>query len=63
MSIIRGTPKSVKTGKFRLLKHFKEHLLNKKSEFLSKWRHENKLQVKSAEKIRFTCIFIVVLIF
>ena len=37
--------------KFRLLKHFdEEHLLNKKSEFISKCRQENKLLVKSAEK-------------
>ena len=63
MSVIHGTPKSAKTGKFRFLKHFNEYLLNRKSEFISKWRHENKLPVQSAERIRFTCIFIAVLIF
>ena len=39
------------TEKFWLLKHFNDkHLLNKKSEFISKCRHENKLLVKSVEK-------------
>ena len=56
MSIVHGTPKGgfcklSLTEKFWLLKHFNdEHLVNKKSEFLSKCRHENKLPVKSAEK-------------
>ena len=56
MSIVHGTPKSgvcklCLTEKFWLLKHFNdEHLLNKKSEFTSKCRHENKLLVKSIEK-------------
>ena len=41
--------------KFWLLKHFNdEHLFNKKSEFISKWKHENKLLVKSAKKGCFT---------
>ena len=54
-SIVHGTPKSAVcnlclTEKFWLLKHFNdEHLLNKKSEFISKCRHKNKLLVKSAE--------------
>ena len=39
------------TEKFWLLKHFNnKHLLNKKSEFTSKCRHENKLLLKSVEK-------------
>ena len=39
------------TEKFWLLKHFNDkHLLNKKSEFTSKCRHENELLVKSVEK-------------
>ena len=56
MSIVHGTPKGgicklCLTEKFWLLKHFKdEHLLNKKSEFISKCRHENKLLVESVEK-------------
>ena len=56
MSIVHGTPKGgvcklCLTEKFWLLKHFNdEHLLNKKSEFISKCRHENKLLVKSVEK-------------
>ena len=56
MSIVHGTPKGgvcklCLTEKSWLLKHFNdEHLLNKKSEFISKWRHEKKLVVKSAEK-------------
>ena len=55
MSIVHGTPKGgvcklCLTEKFWLLKHFNdEHLLNKKSEFISKCRHENKLLVKSVE--------------
>ena len=56
MAIVHGTLKGsvyklCLTEKFWLLKHFNdEHLLNKKSEFISKCRHENKLLVKSAEK-------------
>ena len=56
MSILHGTPKGgvcrlCLTGKFWFLKHFNDkHLLNKKSEFISKCRHENKLLVKSVEK-------------
>ena len=39
------------TEKSWLLKHFNDvNLLNKKSEFISKCRHENKLLIKSAEK-------------
>ena len=39
------------TEKLWLLKHFNDvNLLNKKSKFISKCRHENKLQIKSAEK-------------
>ena len=39
------------TEKLWLLKHFNDvNLLNKKSEFTSKSRHENKLLIKSAEK-------------
>ena len=56
MSIVNGTLKGgvlklCLTEKFWLLKHFNyEHLLNKKLDFISKCRHENKLLVKSAEK-------------
>ena len=56
MSIVHETPKGgfcklYLTEKFWILKHFNnKHLLNKKSEFISKCRHENKLLVKSAEK-------------
>ena len=55
MSVVHGTPKGgacklCLTEKFWLLKHFNyKHLVNKKSEFFSKSRHEKKLQVKSAE--------------
>ena len=55
MSIVHGTPKGgvcklCLTEKFWLLKHFNnEHLLNKKSDFISKSRHENKLLLKSVE--------------
>ena len=55
MSIVHGTPKGgvcklCLTEKFWLLKHFKdENLLIKKSEFIRKCRHENKLLVKSVE--------------
>ena len=39
------------TEKLWLLKHVNDvNLLNKKSEFISKYRHENKLLIKSAEK-------------
>ena len=39
------------TEKLWLLKHFNDvNLLNKKSEFISKCRRENKLLIKSAEK-------------
>ena len=39
---------------FWILKHFNnKHLLNKKSQFISKCRHKNKLLVKSAEKGQF----------
>ena len=42
------------------MKHFNDkHLLNKKSEFISKCRHENKLLVKSVEK-GFSYIYIYV---
>ena len=56
MSVGHGTAKGgvcklCLTEKFWLLKHFNdEHLLNKKSEFISKCRHENKLLVKPARK-------------
>ena len=56
MSIVHETPKRAVcklclTEKFWLLKHFNDkHLLNKKSEFISKCRHGNKLLVKSVEK-------------
>ena len=56
MSIVHRTPKGdvcklLLTEKVWLLKHFNnEHLLNKKSEFISKCRHENQHQVKSVEK-------------
>ena len=56
MSIVHGTPKGgicklCLTEKFWLLKYFNdEHLLNKKSDFISKYRHTNKLLVKSVEK-------------
>ena len=52
MSIVHGTPNSgvfkhCLTEKFWLLKHFNDkHPLHKKSEFISKFRHENKLLVK-----------------
>ena len=40
------------TEKLWPLKHFNdEYILNKKLEFISKCRHENKLQVKSVEKV------------
>ena len=39
------------TEKLWLLKHVNDvNLLNKKSEFISKCRHENKLLIKSAEE-------------
>ena len=56
MSIVHGNPKGgvckfCLTQKFRLLKHFNnEHLLIKKSEFISKCSHESKLLAKSVEK-------------
>ena len=56
MSIVYGTLKGAVcklwlTEKCWLLKNFKDkHVLNKKSKFISKCRHENKLLVKSAEK-------------
>ena len=56
MSIVHGTPKGgvcklCLTEKFWLLQHFNDkHLLNKKSVFINKCRHENKLLVKLAEK-------------
>ena len=56
MSVVHGTLKGgvcklCLTEKFWLLKQFNdEHPLNKKSEFISKCRHENKLLVKSVEK-------------
>ena len=56
MSIVHGITegevfKFCLTGKFWVRKHFNdENLLNKKSEFISKCRHENKLLVKPAEK-------------
>ena len=46
-----GICKFCLTDKFWLLKDFNdEHLFNKKLEFISKCRHENKLLVKSVEK-------------
>ena len=63
MPIVHGTPKGgvcklCLTKKFWLLKHFSDkHLLNKKLEFISKRRHENKLLVKSAEKGQF-CLYL-----
>ena len=56
MSTVHGTPKGgvsklCLTEKLWLLKHFNyKHLLNKKSEFISKCRQEKKLLVKSAGK-------------
>ena len=56
MLIVHGTPKGgicklCLTEKFRLLKHVNgRHLLNKKSESITRYRHENKLLVKSEEK-------------
>ena len=39
------------TERLWVLKHFNDvNLLNKKSEFISKRKHENKLLIKSAEK-------------
>ena len=69
MSIVHGTPKGsvwklCLTKKFWLLKDFNdENLLNKKSEFIRKCRHENKLLVKSVEKDLFLycCIILVFL--
>ena len=55
-SVVHETPKGeickfCLTEKFWLLKDFNdEHLLNKKLEFISECRHENKLLVKSVEK-------------
>ena len=43
-----------------LLKHFNDvNLLNKKSEFISKCRHENKLLKKSAEKGQYVFVLYV----
>ena len=40
------------TEKLWLLKHFNDvNLLNKKSEFISKCRYENKLVIKLAKKV------------
>ena len=56
MSIVHGTPKDgvcklCLTEKFWRLKHFQDkHLLNKKSDVVSKCRHKSKLLVKSVEK-------------
>ena len=56
MSIVHGIPKGAicklhLTQKFWLLKHFNyKHLLNKKSKFITKSRHVNKLLVQSAEQ-------------
>ena len=56
MSILHGTSKGgicklCLTEIFWILKHFNnKHLVNKKSQFISKCRHENKQLVKSAEK-------------
>ena len=56
MLIVHGTSKGgicklCLTEKFRLLKHVNgRHLLNKKSESITRYRHENKLLVKSEEK-------------
>ena len=56
MPITIGTPKGgvckpSLTEKFSLLKYFNdEHLLKKNSEFISEYRHENKLPVKSIKK-------------
>ena len=55
-NIVHGTPKGgvcklSLTEQFCLLNHFNdEHLLNKKSEFISKCNHKNKLLVKSVER-------------
>ena len=55
MSIVDGTPnggvcKLCLTEKFWFLKQFNdEHLLNKKSEFISKCKHKNKQLVKPVE--------------
>ena len=59
MSILHGTLKGgvcklCLTEIFWILKHFNnKHLLNKKSQSISKCRHGNKLLVKSAEKGQF----------
>ena len=56
LSIIYGTPKGgacklYLTEKSWLLKHFhNEHLFNKKSEFISKCKHENKLLVNQQKR-------------
>ena len=55
MPIVHGTPnggvcKLCLTEKFWFLKHFNdEHLLNKKSGFISKCKHKNKQLVKTVE--------------
>ena len=56
MSIVHGTPKGgvwkfCLTEKFWLLKHFNdEYLLNKKLEFISECRRENKLPIEISRK-------------
>ena len=46
-----GVCRSCLTEKLWFLKHVNDvNLLNKKSEFISKCRHENKLLIKSADK-------------
>ena len=48
---IGGVCRLCLTENLWLLKHFDNvNLLNKRSEFISKCRHENKLLTKSAEK-------------
>ena len=56
MSVVHETPtgcvcKLCLTEKFWLLNYFNnEHILNKKLEFISKCRYENKMLVKSVKK-------------
>ena len=72
MSIVNAAPKGGACNlflkkKFWLLKDFSnKHFLNKKLEIFSKFKHENKLLVKSAEKwwfrLQLYCCIILVFI-
>ena len=62
MSIVQGTSKGGVCKLCLTEKHFNNgHLLNKNSEFISKYRHENKLLVKSVEKGSVICFYTAVL--